>query len=67
MIASLGQLAPEMFNTLPPVEDQQLGGVIMKIIQEIVYGTVLGFIFFSGLEKNERKIRTCLILLNLKI
>ncbi|MGX4609344.1 cytochrome c oxidase assembly factor CtaG [Priestia megaterium] len=55
MIANLGQLAPEMFNTLPPVEDQQLGGVIMKIIQEIVYGTVLGFIFFQWARKEREK------------
>jgi putative membrane protein len=34
------------FVYLSPIEDQQLGGVIMKIIQEIVYGSVLAIIFF---------------------
>lgn len=40
-------------NTLPflnlftPLEDQQLGGVLMKLIQEIVYGTVIGMIFYK--------------------
>jgi putative membrane protein len=38
---------PELFNGLPLLEDQQLGGVLMKIIQEIVYGILLGYIFFS--------------------
>jgi putative membrane protein len=32
---------------LPLVEDQQLGGIMMKIIQEFVYGTLLGIIFFK--------------------
>ena len=48
---------PEMFNTLPPLEDQQLGAVLMKIIQEAVYGTYLAVIFFSGSERNGKKIR----------
>ncbi len=48
---------PEMFNTLPPLEDQQLGAVLMKIIQEAVYGIYLAVIFFSGSERNGKKIR----------
>ncbi|WP_235941485.1 cytochrome c oxidase assembly protein [Paenibacillus puerhi] len=32
---------------LTQLGDQQLGGVIMKIMQEIAYGTVLGLIFFK--------------------
>jgi putative membrane protein len=35
------------FPHLSPLDDQQLGGVIMKIIQEIVYGSVLAYIFFK--------------------
>ena len=46
---------PEMFNTLPPLEDQQLGAVLMKIIQEAVYGTYLAVIFFSGSERNGKR------------
>jgi putative membrane protein len=34
------------FAHLSPLDDQQLGGVIMKIIQEIVYGSALAYIFF---------------------
>jgi putative membrane protein len=40
-----------MFNGLPLLEDQQLGGVLMKIIQEIVLGYVLGVIFFAWFKK----------------
>jgi putative membrane protein len=35
------------FLYLSPLDDQQLGGVIMKIIQEIVYGSALAYIFFK--------------------
>ncbi|WP_226681095.1 cytochrome c oxidase assembly factor CtaG [Sutcliffiella horikoshii] len=45
---------PEMFNALPLIEDQQLGGVIMKIIQEIMYGSILAYVFF-GWAKRERE------------
>ncbi|HEY0829084.1 MAG TPA: cytochrome c oxidase assembly factor CtaG [Bacilli bacterium] len=38
---------PEFFALVPPLEDQQLGGVIMKLIQEFVYGTILFFIFYK--------------------
>jgi putative membrane protein len=44
----------EMFDTFRPtnpLNDQQLGGVIMKIIQEIVYGSALAFIFTQWLRK----------------
>ncbi|TYR79918.1 cytochrome c oxidase assembly factor CtaG [Priestia megaterium] len=55
VIASLGEIGPEMFNVLPPAEDQQLGGVIMKVIQEIVYGTILGYIFFQWVKKEREQ------------
>src|SRR5699024_206781 len=38
---------PEMFSPLSVLEDQQLGGIIMKIMQEIVYIVMLARIFFS--------------------
>jgi putative membrane protein len=37
------------------VEDQQTGGVIMKIIQEIVYGTVIGYVFFRWARREREK------------
>ncbi|WP_226665890.1 cytochrome c oxidase assembly factor CtaG [Metabacillus litoralis] len=55
MLAGLNLTGPDMFNTLPTVEDQQLGGVLMKIIQEIVYGTILAYIFFQWARKEREK------------
>jgi putative membrane protein len=42
------------FTHLPPLEDQQLGGVIMKILQEAIYGATLAYIFFRWYRR-ERK------------
>jgi putative membrane protein len=43
------------FRYLSPIDDQQLGGVIMKIIQEIVYGTVLSYTFFNWYRRERKK------------
>src|SRR5690625_7721715 len=37
---------PEMFSPLSLLEDQQAGGIIMKIMQEIVLGIMLASVFF---------------------
>ncbi|WP_209973550.1 cytochrome c oxidase assembly protein [Paenibacillus eucommiae] len=42
------------FAHLPALDDQQLGGVIMKIIQEIVYGAVLAHIFFRWYRRERQ-------------
>jgi putative membrane protein len=48
-------------NTVMPfaqftnVEDQQLGGVVMKIIQEITYATVLAITFFRWYRTERKK------------
>lgn len=55
MLSGLNLTGPEMFNTLPLVEDQQLGGVLMKIIQEIVYGSILAYIFFQWARREREK------------
>lgn len=39
--------APQVFATLTPLGDQQLGGIIMKVVQEISYGAAIGYIFFK--------------------
>ncbi|MDZ5470657.1 cytochrome c oxidase assembly factor CtaG [Bacillus sp. 31A1R] len=54
MLATLDLSGPEMFNSMSLLHDQQLGGVLMKIIQEIVYGYVLAQIFFSWYRKEQR-------------
>lgn len=46
-LSGLTLSGPELFSNMPAFEDQQLGGIIMKIIQEIIYGVVLFSIFFQ--------------------
>ncbi|TBL69954.1 hypothetical protein EYB31_34670 [Paenibacillus thalictri] len=36
---------------LTQLADQQLGGVVMKIVQEISYGIMLGYVFFQWFRK----------------
>lgn len=36
---------PQFFNTMDVVEDQQLGGIVMKLVQELMYGIILAYIF----------------------
>lgn len=45
---------PGFFTILKPMEDQQLGGIVMKLMQEIVYGIALMFVFKSWYAR-ERK------------
>ena len=47
--------APQLFKTLTPLKDQQTGGIIMKVVQEIVYGTIIGYIFFNWAKKERLK------------
>ncbi|MGR3763727.1 cytochrome c oxidase assembly factor CtaG [Rossellomorea sp. NS-SX7] len=46
---------PELFTSMSTVNDQQLGGVIMKIIQEIVFGVMLFNLFFQWYRKDMEK------------
>ncbi|UOQ85462.1 cytochrome c oxidase assembly factor CtaG [Gracilibacillus salinarum] len=54
-LSGLSINGPEMFSPLGIVEDQQLGGIVMKITQEIIFGSILAKIFFpwfrSGADK----------------
>lgn len=47
---------PEMFSPLTLLEDQQAGGIIMKIMQEIVLGIMLASVFFPWFNQNSNKI-----------
>ncbi|MBH0173509.1 cytochrome c oxidase assembly factor CtaG [Fictibacillus phosphorivorans] len=44
----------DMIMPLSLVEDQHLGGVLMKIIQEVVYGVALGYVFFQWMKKERQ-------------
>ena len=46
---------PQFFALLSPLEDQQLGGVIMKLIQELTYGAALAYIFFRWYSRERAK------------
>ncbi len=56
MLSGLSGLAisgPELFSNMSTIYDQQLGGIIMKIVQEIIYIVFLGK-FFITWYRNER-------------
>lgn len=44
-LSSLNLSGPELFTNMNPVSDQQVGGVLMKIIQEIIFGVILFRVF----------------------
>jgi putative membrane protein len=47
---------PEMFSPMGTLEDQQLGGIIMKIMQEITYGIILATVFFKWFNRDSLKV-----------
>lgn len=55
MLTSIDMTSPQMFSWLSPLDDQQLGGVIMKIMQEIAYGTTLAYVFFQWVKEEKQK------------
>ncbi|MFC4404694.1 cytochrome c oxidase assembly factor CtaG [Gracilibacillus xinjiangensis] len=56
ILDSLSLSGPEMFSPMGLLEDQQLGGILMKITQEIIYGILLARIFFPWFRSGENKI-----------
>ncbi len=52
-LSGLGLSGPELFTNMPAIEDQQLGGVLMKIIQEIIYGVILAMVFFQWYKSEQ--------------
>lgn len=52
---SLHLSGPELFSSMSLLHDQQLGGVLMKVIQEIIYGTILGHVFFEWYRKDQEE------------
>lgn len=52
---SMYAAVPESLLVLRTVDDQQLGGVIMKIVQEIVYGIALGYTFYRWYRFERKK------------
>ncbi|MBB4824054.1 putative membrane protein [Sporosarcina luteola] len=46
-LSGLSISGPELFTNMPTLYDQQLGGIIMKVIQELIYVVVIGKIFIQ--------------------
>lgn len=46
----------EMFSPMSTMEDQQLGGIIMQTLITIIYGTMLGRVFFNWYNKESHEI-----------
>ena len=49
----LGISGPELFTNMPTMNDQQLGGILMKVIQEIIYVVVLGRVFIKWYKEEQ--------------
>lgn len=41
---------------LPPYQDQQFGGAIMKVTQELVYGIAIGYTFKQWMKRDRQKV-----------
>lgn len=48
-------IVAEFFNILPPLEDQKLAGVIMKVLQELIYIVFLVIVFNRWIRKEKKK------------
>lgn len=51
-----GLTGAERFSPLSTIDDQQLGGIIMQTLSTIIYGTMIGRIFFSWFKKESHTI-----------
>lgn len=51
---SLSLDGPYFFQWISPLDDQRLGGVLMKIVQEIILGIFIGYVFFTDFKKEQK-------------
>lgn len=49
LVAMVG--GPAAFAIMGPYEDQQTGGIIMKLVQEVMYGSILAYVFYQWYKK----------------
>ena len=52
-MADLQLSGPEMFSFMPPIYDQQTGGVLMKVLQEFIYGGIFTGYYVNGIKKKK--------------
>lgn len=55
IVPNLNLTGPEMFNLMPAHYDQQTGGVIMKVLQELIYGVILYRILMEWYRKEQQE------------
>lgn len=55
VISTLQLSGPEMFNLMSAQYDQQTGGVVMKILQEIIYGVILYRIMMDWYKREQEE------------
>lgn len=53
-LAGLSLTGPELFTNMSAIDDQQLGGTLMKIIQEIIFAVLLFSVFVKWYRKEQR-------------
>lgn len=46
---------PAFFNLVDPAQDQQIGGILMKMVQEVVNGSVLAYTFFHWYRRENKE------------
>lgn len=47
---------PQFFTNMNAIEDQQIGGIAMKLIQEIMYGIILAYIFRQWFKREHTEL-----------
>jgi putative membrane protein len=46
---------PSELQWMDPMEDQRIGGIVMKLVQEVVYGVILCYVFLQWYRKENPK------------
>lgn len=49
-LSQLGLSGPELFSTMSALEDQRTGGIVMKVLQELVFTVFLWLVFYEWLR-----------------
>lgn len=51
----MNKLVAEFFNVFPPLQDQKFAGVLMKVLQEVIYVGFLIVVFSRWVRKEKKK------------
>jgi putative membrane protein len=54
-LSELGVDGPAFFKVLPPLQDQQLGGVFMKLVQEGINAALLYYVFKKWYKREQKE------------